>query len=190
VTVGTNGPFTLLVLSNNVLLTNSGNGTIGLNATAKSNEVRVLSPSARWFVGNLLMVGSNGSLNRLVVSNGATVRDNNGYLGLNASASNNIAVVTGPGSLWHNTNGFSLGFNGPGNQIVVSNGGCAAEQRGFPRCEFHQQRQQGGGDGSGLALDQCGHASGRLQWRGLPVGGQQRRRCAERSRCDGFRFLQ
>src|SRR2546426_4455255 len=61
VTVGTNGPFTLLILSNNVLLTSSGNGTIGLNTAAKSNEVRLLSPSARWFVGNLLMVGSNGS---------------------------------------------------------------------------------------------------------------------------------
>jgi len=123
VTIGANGSFTLLILSTNALLTNSGNGTIGLNTTAKTNEVRLLSPSARWFVGNQLMVGSNGSFNRLTVSNGATLRDQSGYLGLNASASNNTAVVTGPGSLWHNTNSFDLGFNGAGNQLVVSNGG-------------------------------------------------------------------
>src|SRR5947207_776655 len=74
VTVGTNGSFTLLVLSNNALLTNSLNGTIGLNTTAKSNEVRLISPSARWLVGgSLFAVGSNGSFNRLVVSNGATM---------------------------------------------------------------------------------------------------------------------
>lgn len=37
VTVGTNGSFTLLVLSDNALLTNSANGVIGRNATARSN---------------------------------------------------------------------------------------------------------------------------------------------------------
>src|SRR4051812_42770321 len=39
VTVSTNGPFTLLVLSDNALLTNSANGLIGRNAGANSNEV-------------------------------------------------------------------------------------------------------------------------------------------------------
>src|SRR5881397_2929561 len=71
VTVGTNGSFTLLVLSDNALLTNANNGTIGLNTTAKSNEVRLLGPTARWQVGSLLNVGSNGAGNRLVISNGA-----------------------------------------------------------------------------------------------------------------------
>src|SRR4051794_14183555 len=73
VTVGTNGSFTLLVMSDNALLTNSGNGTIGLNATARSNEVRLASPSARWQMGNTLNVGNNGAFNRLSVSNGALV---------------------------------------------------------------------------------------------------------------------
>src|SRR5262249_55654844 len=40
VTVGTNGSFTILVLSNNALLTNSALGYIGRNASARSNEVR------------------------------------------------------------------------------------------------------------------------------------------------------
>jgi fibronectin-binding autotransporter adhesin len=124
VTVGTNGSFTLLVLSNNVLLTNSANGFIGLNATARSNEVRLLSPSARWVMGNRLTVGSSGSFNRLVASNGAAVRSYESYLGPFASGSNNTAVVTGSGSVWSNGNLFYLGFNGPGNRLVVSNGGA------------------------------------------------------------------
>src|SRR5437773_10790986 len=74
VTVGTNGSFTLLVLSNNSLLTNSGSGIIGANTTARSNEVQLLSSTARWLIGANLFVGSNGPFNRLVVSNRATVR--------------------------------------------------------------------------------------------------------------------
>src|SRR5580765_6359747 len=85
VIVGTNGSFTLLIISDNALLTNTVNGVIGLNGTAKSNEVRLVSPTARWFPSNQLFIGSNGSFNRLVVSNGATVRGINGQLGFNAS---------------------------------------------------------------------------------------------------------
>src|SRR3989442_8800079 len=68
VTLGTNGAFTLLVISDNALLTNSVNGIIGRNATAKSNEVHLLSASARWQMGGSLYVGSNGASSRLVVS--------------------------------------------------------------------------------------------------------------------------
>jgi fibronectin-binding autotransporter adhesin len=123
VIVGTNGSFTLLTIADNALLTNSANGVIGLNASAKSNEVWLVSANARWLMGNHLFVGNDGSFNRLVVSNGGLVRDQNGYLGPNASSSNNLTVVTGPGSMWSNANLFYLGFNGAGNQLVVSNGG-------------------------------------------------------------------
>jgi hypothetical protein len=58
VTVGTNGSFTLLVLSDNALLTNSANGVIGRNATAKSNEVRVASGRARWLMGGTLFAAA------------------------------------------------------------------------------------------------------------------------------------
>src|SRR5437667_1914749 len=71
VIVGTNGTFTLLVLSDNALLTNSANGVISLNATASANEARLVSASARWMMNGTLYVGSNGAAARLVVSNGA-----------------------------------------------------------------------------------------------------------------------
>src|SRR5438094_9440858 len=99
VTVGTNLSFTLLVLSDNALLTNSVNGVIGLNLSARSNEVRLISPTARWRLGNTLYVGSNGVANRLVLSNGAFLDNNNdGTIGNRVDSSNNFALVTGGGS--------------------------------------------------------------------------------------------
>src|SRR6059036_710707 len=100
VTVGTNGSFTLLILSDNALLTNSVNGLIGRNNTANSNEVRLASPSARWFMGGSLFVGNNGAANRLVVSNGATVLARNsstlGHGGdFSGNANGNSATVSG-----------------------------------------------------------------------------------------------
>ena len=122
-TVGTNGSFTLLVLSDNAVLTNSSQGTVGSGTPATFNEVQLVSPTARWLIGNQLFVGSNGSFNRLVVSNGATVADFHGFLGSYASASSNAAVVTGAGSTWSNVNLFRVGWNGAGNHLVINNGG-------------------------------------------------------------------
>src|ERR1043166_6166183 len=98
VVIGTNGSFTLLVLTDNGLLTNSLNGIIGRISTARSNEVRLISSTARWRMGGSLFVGSNGASSRLVVSNGALLEDFNGNLGFLTASSNNSALVTGPGS--------------------------------------------------------------------------------------------
>jgi T5SS/PEP-CTERM-associated repeat protein len=127
VTVGTNGSFTLLTLADNALLTNSAHGVIGRNATAKSNEVRLVSPTARWRMGGDLTVGSNGAMSRLVVSNGALVENNEGSLSRTAASSNNFALVTG-GSVWSNRNLLAIGGSGPGNQMIVSNGGFAGSE--------------------------------------------------------------
>src|SRR5215510_5284763 len=123
VTVGTNGSFTLLVLSNNSLLTNSINGVIGRDASANSNAVHLISPTARWRMGNFLYVGSNGSMSRLVVSNGALVDNLIGVLANRLESSNNLALVTGAGSVWSNRNDLRIGVLGPHNQMIVTNGG-------------------------------------------------------------------
>src|SRR5689334_21610198 len=128
VTVGTNGSFTLLILSDNALLTNSVNGLIGRNNTANSNEVRLLSPSARWFMGGSLYVGNNGAANRLVVSNGATVlARGSGTLGyggdFSGNANSNSATVSGAGSLWSNGVELVVGELGFANRLEVNDGG-------------------------------------------------------------------
>ena len=134
VTVGTNGSFTLLVLSDNALLTNSANGVISRNAAARSNEVHLISPSARWLMNGTLIIGSNGANSTLVISNGAFVRANAGQIGRFASGSN-VVLVTGAGSLWSNVAGVTgvgvtVGVGGSGNQLIISNGGWVINANG------------------------------------------------------------
>jgi len=123
VTMGTNGAFTLLVLSDNALLTNSMNGIIGRNTTAKSNEVQLISATAQWRMAGSLFVGRNGAISRLVVSNGGFVENNSASLGNRTKSSNNLAVVAGSGSLWSNRNSLDIGGLGHDNQLIMSNGG-------------------------------------------------------------------
>src|SRR5206468_3260241 len=71
----------------------------------------------------------NGAGNQLVVTNGGVVRDSTGFIGVfSSSSSNNVAVVTGPGSLWSNFSELRVGDAGPGNQLVVSNDSVVASQ--------------------------------------------------------------
>src|SRR5262245_57639123 len=64
VTVGTNGAFTMLILTNGALLTNSSNGYIGRNAGANSNTVWLTGSNSRWLLPSqppgTLYVGSAG----------------------------------------------------------------------------------------------------------------------------------
>jgi T5SS/PEP-CTERM-associated repeat protein len=123
VTVGTNGSFTLLILTNNALLTNSGFAYIGDNAGANFNAVWLTGTNSRWLMGGSAFVGLSGSGSRLVISNGARVGNTSGRLGYTALSSNNEAVVTGAGSLWSNRFELTVGESGLGNRLVITSGG-------------------------------------------------------------------
>jgi len=136
VTVGTNGAFTLLVLSDNALLTNSANGLIGRNTGANSNEVRLASSSASWLMGGSLFVGTNGAANRLVVSNGATVLASGsstiGHGGdFSGNANSNTVTVSGTGSLWSNGLDLIVGELGFANRLEVNGGGWVVNSNAF-----------------------------------------------------------
>jgi len=131
VTVGTNGSFTLLILTNNALLTNSGHGYLGRNAGANSNRVWLTGANTRWLMGGDLYVGNSGAFNRLVISNGALVGNSNGYVGYDLSSSNNEALVTGTNSFWSNRGNLSVGDSGSGNRLVISNGGLVGNGYGY-----------------------------------------------------------
>jgi T5SS/PEP-CTERM-associated repeat protein len=126
VVVGTNGSFTTLIITNTGVVTNTGNGTVGLNAGARTNRVIVSDAASAWRMGGNLALGSFGSVSTLVVTNGGKVVDNQGNIALNNGSSNNSAVVTGAGSLWTNNGNLNIGNAGPFNQLVVSNGAVAA----------------------------------------------------------------
>jgi T5SS/PEP-CTERM-associated repeat protein len=126
VTVGTNGAFTLLILTNNALLTNSECGLIGRNTGANSNLVQVTGNNTRWLMTSNLYVGSNGAFNNLLISNGGRVEDLACYVGYTLGADSNQAVVTGAGSLWTNKNWIVLGWYGSANMVTVTNHGKVA----------------------------------------------------------------
>ncbi len=69
-------------------------------------------------------MGHNGSNNRLVVSDGALLASYDDIIGGNPGSSNNLALVTGVGSIWTNRGELHMGFAGDGNQLVISNGGA------------------------------------------------------------------
>ena len=129
VIVGTNGSFTRLTLTNGALLTNTLNGFIGLNSTAKSNTVSLTGTGTRWLLGQDLCVGTNGSFNLLVISNGAVATCRLRYIGFDATASNNVVVVTGTNSSLNSINTY-VGIAGSGNQLVISNGGQVTNSNG------------------------------------------------------------
>jgi len=68
-------------------------------------------------------VGLTNFADALVIQNGGVLSNGTGYLGYNSASSNNIAFVTGPGSVWSNRADLYIGQNGSGNSLVISNGG-------------------------------------------------------------------
>lgn len=127
VTIGTNGSFTLLVVTNGSIVTNtSGPLIIGANSSATSNALVVTGPGSMWN-GSSFQVGGSGSFNQLSVLNGATATGASGLIGEQVKSSNNTVLVSDPGSLWRASTvqvGFGAGANN--NQLIVSNGATVA----------------------------------------------------------------
>ncbi len=121
-TIGTNGSFTTLVITNAGAVTNSGNGVIGQNSSARTNQVIVTGANSRWGVGGNLNFGVLGSFSRLIVTNGGRVENNFGNMAFNGGVSN-AAVVTGAGSVWTNRGSVNIGNSGSFNQVLVTNNG-------------------------------------------------------------------
>jgi len=47
----------------------------------------------------------------------------NGYVGYLPASSSNYVMVTGTNSVWNSATWLELGYAGPGNSLVISNGG-------------------------------------------------------------------
>jgi len=119
--VGLFGRSNQLVVSNGAVVA-AGLGFIGKNANANQNSAVVTDAGTSWLINTNLFVGSNGALNRLVITNGAFVANGSGFIGAGTTSSNNFALLTGSGSVWSNVGDFFVGLSGAGNQLVVSNG--------------------------------------------------------------------
>ena len=96
------------------------NTYIGYNVGANSNTLNVLNTNTLLANSGSLYIGYYGNGNSMVISNGATVSDVDGYIGYDIAASNNAVLVTGSNSLWNNSG--NLHMEG-GDTLLITNGG-------------------------------------------------------------------
>jgi len=142
-TVGLSGSSNSLVITNGGFVSGPTISLImGEGTAAKNNSIVVTGPgSSLYNPGGIIRIGSSGSGNSLIITNGATVTNYTqrattyrqftvGYNGYDrTSASNNSAIVTGPGSLLYIyndmqcSNSIWIGSDGSGSSLAVSNGG-------------------------------------------------------------------
>lgn len=121
--VGTNAPFTLLLVTNGARVIGSSDTAIGMNSTANSNRLVVTGSGSVWSCAGTFFAGENGSYNELDVLDGAVVTNGAGYLGENNSSRGNLVLVSGTNSAWVNQS--ALYFTSC-NQLIISNGATAA----------------------------------------------------------------
>jgi T5SS/PEP-CTERM-associated repeat protein len=116
---------------NTILVTNGGKLYIssaiifGESSSSSSNNTLIVSGAGSVVTnGSNLLLGRASTGNRLIVENGGTLLSATGFIGpTTAPGSNNIAVVTGSGSVWSNTSYLYVGHVSPGNQLSITNGG-------------------------------------------------------------------
>ena len=118
-TVGTNGPFNVLIVTNGGQLFNA-NGFIGYSSGASNNAVIVTGPGSVWSNSGDLSVGYADNGNGLSVANGGTVLATNIVIGYGPSTGNFIDVS---GGSLHATNAAGGGVLDVRNGSLTLNGG-------------------------------------------------------------------
>jgi T5SS/PEP-CTERM-associated repeat protein len=132
--IGANGVSNSLTINQGGLVLSLDSISIGNGATvgadAAYNSVLVYESGTLSAVQDIY-VGYAGLGNSLVVSNGGTASDVNGWIGYTNSASNNSVLVTGSSSLWTNSGDLYVGNLGSSNTLVISNGAIVASSNGL-----------------------------------------------------------
>ena len=125
--VGFSGSSNAMEVANEAVVVNN-NGFIGYNTSSSGNSVLITDTGSLWSNAADLYIGYDGSSNSLMISNGASVAVNGSnagsVIGYGTNSSNNSVVVTGNGSSWSNNFDLTVGFNGSGNSLSISNGGA------------------------------------------------------------------
>jgi len=107
-------------------------------AGGSNNSVMLAGTNTSWQNSYSVFVGFDGVAGSLTISNGATMSNggffgvsHDGALGVNADSSNNRALITGGGSLLNCADNMYVGLNGPGNNLVINNGGQIMDTTGY-----------------------------------------------------------
>jgi T5SS/PEP-CTERM-associated repeat protein len=108
-----------------VLLTSTAHAQFTDNAKTNVISGVISNWTGVYFVGN------TNFLDVLIIQNGGVLSNSDaGYIGFATSGSNNTAIITGTGSIWSNRLGVTVGYQGVGNSLVISNGGAVYGTQG------------------------------------------------------------
>lgn len=127
--VGYCGAFNQLIVTNGGAVC-SGEGYLGAARSGSNNTARIIGNGSAWKNANGFYVGSLGPWNNLVIRDGGTVSAINGFVGFAATSSNNMVSVADNGSVWSNSFSLVIGYAGPGNKLVVTNGAAVQDSSG------------------------------------------------------------
>jgi len=86
-------------------------------------QTNTISGVTNYWAGDYV-VGSNTLADALLIRNAGVLSNANGYVGYLPASSSNYVMVTGTNSVWNSAAWLELGYAGPGNSLVISNGGC------------------------------------------------------------------
>ena len=118
--VGTTGRNNALIVTGGAVV-NSGAGEIGLGGA--HNRVLVSGPDSCWSNQYAITVGISGGWNHVVVADGGRlVNTMRAVIGDNTRNPGNGVTIAGPGSIWQNAGGLTVGWGGLLSSLVVSNG--------------------------------------------------------------------
>ena len=122
--------------ANRLVVTNAGqtidvNGSVGYYAGADGNTGLVTGAGSQWNNSGDFTVGNFGSGNQLMVEQGGRVTNVNGFIGFDASVSNNAVLVTGADSRWINGGDLTVGRGGSGNHLLIAGGAEVASGAGY-----------------------------------------------------------
>jgi T5SS/PEP-CTERM-associated repeat protein len=124
------GSYNSLTVNSGAVLSAGGQLDIGneQGTNGGSNTVIVTGPGSSLNAASGVWIGDGANNNLMIVSNGATVTANQGYVGdytsvANDSGNSNRLIVTGTNSLFTNYgNYFAVGDGSSGNSMVITNG--------------------------------------------------------------------
>jgi T5SS/PEP-CTERM-associated repeat protein len=119
--VGDAGSGNQLIVSNGAQVSAAFN-ILGNSPAGRSNSALVTGAGSRWTAADGVIVGFEGAGSRLTISNGGRVDGPFGVLGYRTTSSDNTALISGPGTAWTNSESLYVGYDGPGNQLILSNG--------------------------------------------------------------------
>jgi T5SS/PEP-CTERM-associated repeat protein len=112
---------------NRLTITNGGEvastcGLVGARHTACSNTVALFGTGSAWRVASNLIVGVEGSCNRILVAQGARLESGPADIGDLPGSWSNSVTVTGPGSRWTARGPVAVGLDESGGALVIADG--------------------------------------------------------------------